>query len=215
VKNTLIVYSTNRLIERETYISLLPLLAQGAGIIEQHGSPDVSYARIVALNLVMRRIRKEPGKFDTVLMIDDDMVFPTGTVESIVTASRKLGKPVSGCYVGAHGRICAAPYADTGLYLTGLGCLAIPAGMMFDLEAESASFMADDGIKLRQFTWSGVGHVVADGVREWIAEDFRLCMQLGGVHVLPIALGHVKKRILYPSDENMAEFLDPQKMVAE
>jgi len=56
------------------------------------------------------------------------------------------------------------------------------------------------------FTWSGIGQPSLGEPLEWISEDYRLCMRLGGVHLLPIALGHVKKRVLYPSEQNISDF---------
>jgi len=57
--------------------------------------------------------------------------------------------------------------------------------VLLDLESKAEKFWFMDR-ELTAFTWSGP----QDG--EWVSEDYRLSMNLGGVHLMPVAVGHIK-----------------------
>jgi hypothetical protein len=82
------------------------------------------------------------------------------------------------------------------LWLVGLGCVAIPRALLLELEERSESFELS-GKFYRAFTWCGPEKGT------WIAEDFRLSINLGGVHLCPLAVGHIKKGALWPDDETI------------
>lgn len=68
--------------------------------------------------------------------------------------------------------------------------------MLLELESRSAPFEFM-GRALRAFTWSGAER------GEWISEDYRLSMNLGGVHLVPVGVGHVKKGSIGPNEETL------------
>lgn len=201
MRGVIVVYSTNRPVERETYATLLALGKAGADIIEQVGSPDVVLARNVALNLVVERLWQDSER-DVVFMVDDDMIFPLELAQDLVDAARATGDPVSACYVDTRGRIAAQPYHD-GKFLVGLGCLAVPAKKLLDLFKRSRKLEIHGALDMREFTWSGR----SEEAIEYVTEDFRLCMRLGGARLLPLPAGHIKKRVLFPTQEGMEKFL--------
>jgi len=46
-----------------------------------------------------------------------------------------------------------------------------------------------------------------DGELHWDPEDYRLTRSLGGVELLPVAVGHIKKRALLPDQSKLAAFI--------
>jgi len=130
--------------------------------------------------------------------MDDDMAVYESTAQQLIDRSRELGRAVSGAYATKTSKLAAAHWkAKPGLWLVGLGCLAIPRALLLELEQRSESFESG-GRFMSEFTWT----CAEDG--GWIAEDYRLSMQLGGVHMEPVPLGHVKKGVLWPDDETLA-----------
>jgi hypothetical protein len=96
-------------------------------------------------------------------------------------------------------KLAAKPWeARPGSWLVGLGCLAIPRAVLLELEERSEPFEFMGQI-YRAFTWSGA----EDG--EWIAEDYRLSMNLGGIHLCPLGVGHIKKGSIWPDAETLKE----------
>jgi hypothetical protein len=79
-----------------------------------------------------------------------------------------------------------------------LGCVAIPRALLLDLEERSESFELN-GKLYSAFTWCGPEK------GGWVAEDFRLSINLGGVHLCPLAVGHIKKGALWPDDETLEQ----------
>jgi hypothetical protein len=220
MKRTLLVYSTNRAVERETALSIAAVRALGCAIVEQSGSSDVSFARNFALTGALIEASKK--NCDTVLMVDDDVVFTVEQASTLVAASRKLKAPCSGVYCDAHGHVSATPQPN-GRYLTVLGFLAIPTQLLLALAKESPTFIWG-GQKIVEFTYAK--SEVADSEprpdarpRIWVGEDHRLTGRLGGAHLLPLVVGHVKKRILAPSDEELSRFkfttLEPDEIQPE
>ena len=195
MKNTIVVMSSNREMERQTAESLTELAKLGAIRLLESGSPDVAFSRCRALSWTCDQLREHPER-DMVLMVDDDMVIAGETAQIVVEQSRRLQIPCSAAYTTVNAML-AAERLPTGLWLAGLGCLAIPRAVLLDLEQRSESF-ENSGVVYSAFTWCGPEN------GKWIAEDFRLCRRLGGVKLLPVMVGHVKKWELWPDDEAMA-----------
>jgi hypothetical protein len=132
-----------------------------------------------------------------VLMLDDDMDVEAGTAQTLVDAARERGKACAAAYATRTSKLAATRWQD-GLWMVGLGCVAIPAALLLELEQRSESFEMS-GKVYSAFTWCGAEH------GHWIAEDYRLSLQLGGVHLLPLGVGHIKKGSIWPDDETLAK----------
>ncbi len=205
MQNTLVLTSSNRLMEHQTTLAVQELVAAGAGYIEQRDTSDVSLARNIALSLAVRSM--VDGPHEAVLMIDDDMVFGRQHAEAAVAHALSRDAPTSACYVLPDGRLAASHLAGD-RWLTGLGFLCIPRSQLFALAAHSPKFRPFRGSKdwMVEFTKSCADQMF-EGELHWETEDYRLTRRLGGVELLPIAVGHVKKRVLLPDQSALAAFI--------
>lgn len=196
MNTTLVLVSSNREPESETKQTLAALQKGGAKLLFEMGSADVAYARNRALSFACDVLR-DHAEVQTVLMMDDDMAVQPSTAQQLITRSRELGRAVSGIYATKTQHIAGCMWkGHDGLWLVGLGCVAIPRALLLELEAESESFESG-GRFMSAFTWCG-----PEG-GGWVAEDYRLSMRLGGVHMEPVPLGHVKKGVLWPDEETI------------
>jgi hypothetical protein len=202
MKRTLVVYSSNRLVEEQTAQSFAALVAAGAGLIAQRETADVGLARNVALSMALLALRS--GEHDVVLMADDDVVFGVGQAQELVDQARYSGRPCSGAYVLADGRLAARWTGET--WHTGLGFLAIPAPVLVALAATLPTFRDGGPFELTEFTYAK-SEPTPEGGRSWLPEDYRLCANLGGVRLLPVCVAHVKKRLLYANPETLPAFI--------
>jgi hypothetical protein len=154
MKNTLVVMSSNRELEKQTKSTLQSLANLGALLL---------------------------------------------TAQALADQARELGRACSAVYATLTAKVAAARWAEhPGLWLVGLGCVAIPRALLLELEERSESFEVG-GRFYSAFTWSGPEK------GGWIAEDFRLSINLGGVHLCPLAVGHIKKGALWPDDETLEQ----------
>lgn len=196
MKKTIVVLSTNRAIEYKTRDSIKRLTAAGAAFVEHTGAPaDVACARNIALTLACALLRQHAER-DVLLCVDDDMEFSIETAQALVDSTRADGIGAGAVYATLAATIAAVPMPHVpGRYLCGLGLLALPREPMLELERTSESFrMAPPPAEThRAFTWCG-----PDGNGSWIGEDYRLCLRLGGVRLLPLGAGHIKKQTLWP-----------------
>lgn len=194
MKNTVIVVSTNRQIFEKTAVCIDRLTAAGARVLIQRGSACVAAARNIALSGACEYLRAHEN-VDTVLMVDDDMLFTLEHAVSVVAAARFNGVATSAMYATLVTTLAAMrlPRAasETQRWLTGLGFIAVPRALLLALEASSETFSFYKQ-PFREFTWA----CVEDGL--WMSEDFRLTKRLGGAHLLPVAVGHLKTLPLYP-----------------
>jgi hypothetical protein len=208
MKTTIIVMSSNREIEAATKTSLQNLTDLGALVLLETGSSDVAFARCRALSWTCDTLREHPER-DIVLMLDDDMDVPVETAQALVAEARRTGRACSAVYATLRSKVAAVRWSERpGLWLVGLGCIAIPRALLLDLEERSESFEIN-GRFYSAFTWCGP----EDG--SWIAEDFRLSKNLGGVTLCPLAVGHIKKGALWPDDETLARLASPESVPAE
>jgi hypothetical protein len=201
MKNSIIVMSSNREMEAATKKTLQALTDGGALVLLETGSSDVAFARCRALSWACETLREYPER-DVVLMLDDDMEVPAETAQRLVDEARSLGRACSAVYATLNSKVAAARWHERpGLWLVGLGCVAIPRALLLELEERAESFEVT-GRFYSAFTWSGP----EEG--SWVAEDFRLSKNLGGVHLCPLAVGHIKKGALWPDDETLARLAD-------
>ncbi len=200
MKNTLIVMSSNRETEPGTRDSLQQLRRAGAGFMKQEGVPDVAMARCQALSFACDALRGPAADRDVVLMMDDDMLVDVDAAQAVVTQARDRRCATSAAYSTRLATLAGMRWKESpikGRWLVGLGCVAIPRHLLFDLEAISETFELQ-GKSLTAFTWCGPENGL------WIAEDYRLSMRLGGVELLPIGVGHIKKTPLFPDDDTLS-----------
>lgn len=211
MKNTLIVTVSNREPVREFQTTVDELRRLGALYQKAPGWSDIAQARAVALSISCNILRDRPDR-DVLLCIDDDMCMQPETAQDLVNVARLSGEACSGVYAAAEhdgqsgtiaGRRMTAPELErTGKpgnrWLMGMGCMAIPAALLLKVEQESRPFQLR-GQTLREMTWSAV-----EGA-EWCSEDYRFCLRLGGVRVLPLAVGHKKPYVLWPDPATLDE----------
>lgn len=228
MKRTLVLVSYNRPIQERTREALAHLTRAGAGYLTQSGCADVALARSVALTGACNALRQlneqHPSSLnhhtknrDTLLMVDDDMVFTLEQAQTLVDHSRATGVPASAMYATTLGTLAAARFKtmqhDAGgpqRWLTGLGLIAIPAHALLELERDSETFsFTTDQKKHTAFTWSKAER------GEWWSEDFTLCRRLGGVHLLPVGVGHLKTIPLYPDESTIAAIRDGKPLEGE
>jgi hypothetical protein len=197
MKDVIVVVSSNREVEKATKQTLQNLTDLGALVLLETGSSDVAFARCRALSWTCETLREHPER-DVVLMLDDDMDVPADTAAALLEHARRSGRACSAVYATLNSKVAAARWAERpGLWLVGLGCIAIPRALLLALEERSESFEIN-GRFYSAFTWSG------PEAGSWIAEDFRLSKNLGGVVLCPLAVGHIKKGVLWPDDETLA-----------
>lgn len=198
MNKTIVVMSSNRELEKQTKSTLQSLAIAGAMLLMETGSADVAFARCRALSWACQKLREYPER-DVVLMLDDDMEVPVETAQALVDKARELGRACSAVYATLTAKVAAARWPDhPGLWLVGLGCIAMPRTLLLALEERSESFEIN-GTLYSALTWSGAENGA------WVGEDFRLSMNLGGVHLCPLAVGHIKKGALWPDDETLEQ----------
>jgi hypothetical protein len=179
----------------------------------QAGITDVTLARNLALSAAVNaRSSRRGGDFDMVLMVDDDMVFSWEQASQLVNHARLRNVAASAMYGTTMGTLAATrlksgPGEDQ-RWATGLGLLAVPMRLLLDLAERSEQFDFN-GTKNWGFTWS-----LAHGGNYW-SEDFTLCRRLGGVHLLPIAIGHLKTIPIYPDEETVQCVREGRRLVGE
>jgi hypothetical protein len=208
MKGTLIVMSSNREMEPETRASLQVLRRAGAGFLLQAGVPDVAMARCQALSFACEALRGDAADRSVVLMLDDDMEVDLDAAQAVVTQARIRKCATAAAYATKMTTLAGTRWKDSptpGRWLVGLGCVAIPSRLLLHLEKLSESFEIQ-GKVYSAFTWCGPEKGT------WVAEDYRLSMRLGGVHLLPIAVGHVKKATLLPDDETLQRIANDEEL---
>jgi len=201
MKRILFVYSSNRTPCVEFTQSLQACVSDGAGVIEQRNTVDLAMARNSALTSAFQALLT--GRHDVVLMVDDDMQWKPQDATRISDHVRASGHAASAAYVMKDGRL-AAHYVGP-RWRCGLGFLAIPATEIKRLSSKSLPYAGADGASTLEFTRSGV--IERDGRRVWLPEDYCLSERLGGVDLLPIAVGHVKSVVLSPNESKLASFI--------
>lgn len=217
-------------------------MALGAAYMPQTGSADVTLARNLALSGGCRALRQlndhcakqARAPFDTFLLVDDDMLFEPKHAQRLVDHTRIFGRAASAMYATLYGTIAASRFSDyepddegtiavlkaSGVqpqrWVSGLGLLAITARQVLELEAALPKFLFPDlstaehtHIENTAFTQSGAKN------GEWWSEDYTLCERLGGVHLIPIAVGHLKTIPIYPDQETVRKIRDGEVFANE
>lgn len=212
MNKTLILCTHNRPIHSQTVMSITALNRAGAAFIDHSDAPtDVTLGRNLGLSSVCEHLEDMPER-DVVLLVDDDMVFTIDDAQALADHARASGYAASAMYATTLGALAACrihtPPSLRQRWVTGLGLLAIPASNLLALRDTVSEFEFLGGTKYG-FTQSAVdsGH--------FFSEDFTLCKRLGGVHVLPIPIGHMKQIAIYPDEETIACIRDSRPLTTD
>lgn len=186
MKNVVLAVATNRPIHSATREALMRLQIAGATLNTVEGSSDVALARNITLSSVLEVFRADESR-DVALLVDDDMVFSLKQARTVCRYASANQVATSAVYPTAIGGMAASTQFSPipGRWVAGLGFFAIPRALLFKLAEDSTRFLWR-GKELYEFTNSAVH----DGL--WIGEDYWLSIRLGGVELLPIAVGHLK-----------------------
>jgi len=197
MQNVVVVRSSNRPIDEQCGACVANLVNLGATLVTQTGSSDVALQRNESLTRAVNFVRAESERpFDVVLMVDDDMVFGTRAAGLVIAHCRATGNVASACYALGNGDV-AFERMPNGRYMGGLGFLAIPVATLVSLATRAPVYVADDGQEFWEFTSTGA-ELCDDGKRRWRGEDYRLTRALGGADLLPVAVGHLKSKVVLP-----------------
>jgi hypothetical protein len=146
-------------------------------------------------------------------MVDDDMYFTADQAQEIVAVARATNTPTSAAYVLANGVLAASHYRGN-RWQTGLGFLAIPAHALDALSYKSPKFRAAKDVKEWTFEFTESRPIQSmNGELVWEPEDYCFTRRLGGVLLLPVCIGHIKKKVLQagPLDKLKAMITDAEK----
>jgi hypothetical protein len=196
MKSVLVLVTTHRGLSDETYESILRLGTDA--IMKSKGGACIDLARSRALDQAVEAL-KQYEQFDTVLMVDDDMVFGLAEAQATVDESRQYCHPVSARYATQGGKLCAVN-VGTPLYFTGLGFMAVPRKWLFAV-AESLAVLGG----IRRWCWTG--EVLPEFPDTWCSEDFVFCSHFRdergsrGVRLGRAVVGHQKLMALKPRDD--------------
>lgn len=194
MKNTLILIPTHRGLSQDTQ-ECVDRLGCPSKIILRNCA-NVCKARSIAFERALEGTAGTP--IDTVLCIDDDMVFEPKDAFDLVRMSRLEKSIVSACAVTAEGRLAARQMAN-GRWLTGLAFTAVP----LELLRSAVQYRRDEPPALLRSEVGGIRPWCLTGPHpdlpgEWVGEDWWFCLHFGGVLLAPLGVGHVKPVALYP-----------------
>jgi len=202
MKNVLLVVATNRAMDSRTQSCMNAVRMAGAAQLITEGSSDVAIARNISLSMAVRTMEMHPDR-DVALFVDDDMVFSVEQAAALCVYVAEKGVAASAVYSTSIGEVAAnselSPTA--GKWLAGFGFLAVPRAALFAMAERVPKFQWKNGQDLYCFTDSALHEI--QGVTRWVGEDYWFCYQLGGVDLLPIAVGHLKTIPLFASDETL------------
>jgi hypothetical protein len=186
MERTLILIVTHRGVSYETEKCLRALDCPSR--IDLLGLSNLAKARSAAFDQALRAVELAPS-IDTVLCVDDDMIFEPEQAKAVVELSRREAALVSGIALSTAEILCARPLPKRIIgsqqkWVSGFGFLAVPVA---ELVRVAPRLPVCGGLRV----WCQTGeHPEYPG--EWIGEDFWFCSHFGGVIMAPIAVGHQK-----------------------
>jgi hypothetical protein len=193
MKTTIVLCSSNRGLFAPTRRLVNELKRAGALYLEQTGASCVALARNLALTSACEAFDDAP-RADMLLMLDDDIDAAPDQVEALIGLAREHGRPVSAMYTNADGSLAhSASLLGPGLWLSGLGLIAIPRHKVMALRSSAEVFSNGKRHRVYAFTEAKMH------VGRWMSEDYTLSMRLGGVLLAPVPVGHLKVQSLYPN----------------
>jgi hypothetical protein len=199
MEKTLVLIVTHRGVSYDTEKCLRSLVLNGCSSrVDLLGLSNLAKARSQAFDQALALTEGTP--IDTVLCIDDDMVFEPEQARAVVELSRRKGELVSGICMSSGGVLCARPGAVQGAdgatrWLTGFGFLAVPRS---ELVRVAPALPVLGGLRV----WCQTGeHPHFPG--EWIGEDLWFSSHFGGALMAPLPIGHLKTQELRPNAEQV------------
>lgn len=180
----------------------------GAGCMFTKAVSPIAAARNVLLTRIVDELPEDTQR-RILLCIDDDTVATAATAIALAQHSWETGHACSGCYVDAHNSIVAkrVPRSDPASWETGLGFFALPLTMLRELAASFEYRLAHPSYPRRIFPFCQEGKH-PKRPREWCNEDAWFCQSLPQpVDLLPLLVGHVKSRELYPHPADVKRLL--------
>lgn len=214
MEKTLILVVTHRGVSPETRTCIEALECPSK--LELGGNANICKARSIAFDQALAATEGTP--IDTVLCIDDDMVFKREDAQRLVDLSRAARWPTSAIALTKDGMIAGRPAAEPPpeqvtlidpqgrparrrqLWYTGLAFMAVPRAALVEVAAgldEEAPRL--DGI--RPWCLTGEHPFFPE---QWTGEDVWFCSHFGGVELAPIGVGHLKWIPLWPDEATIA-----------
>lgn len=205
MQHTLILATSHRGLSDDTYECMLATGCQS--ILKVKGLAHIDRARCTAFDRALTAFEEGDKlglRLDTLLCIDDDMLFSPTNAQRLVDLARSAGEPTSASYVMRSGKLCgrkltnieqarlkgASLVLSEPRWMTGLGFMAVPRSALERI-APKLPRLAE----LRLWCESGAHPAFPDG---WLSEDFWFCLHFGGVRLSSIEVGHLKTVALYP-----------------
>lgn len=200
MQKTVVALTTHRGLAPETADAIAKLGCPS--VVKVGGGPDQSKARSITIDAAFDKTHGT--EIDTMLLLDDDMVFESSAVLELVEHSRRTGECCSGVYLTADGKLCARPCRELVVvpgaptrWLTGLGCLAVPRARL----ATVREWLPKT---------AGITHWCRSGPHpdfpgEWFPNDFWFCHHFRGVLLLPVGFGHLKMFPIWPDERMLRE----------
>lgn len=196
---------------------LLRKLAQlGALLDVREGHSDLCRARNVAVSRALGRMLHHSRS--VLLMVDDDMLAKVDDVVVLCSWPRAdSDHPVrSAVYLNSAGKLAASPIGS--LHLTGLGMLAAQREHLLAM-AEQIGVCADaaGNVFIPWCTAAPSANMQdQEGRPMWLPDDYSFSLRVGGVYLDPLVkAGHLKTKVLYPSDQTLANVRDRMRAQAE
>lgn len=200
---TVVVVVTHRGLCDETQEAIAKLGCPS--ILKVKGLANLAKARSIAFEKAIDATEGTP--IDTILSIDDDMVFAPKDVVDLVGHSRTVAECCAGVALNHEGQLTARPLAPLVVvpgspvrWLTGLACMAIPRLRMTRIRP---TLPVVGGIP----QWCQTG-AHPDYPGEWLPEDFWFCQHFRGVILLPVPIGHIKPMPLWPDERMLREVMN-------
>ena len=202
LKHCAVLTCTREGIPTYTAQCLDDLRVLGARMLTLAGVSDVTLAR----NLLISRAEATSGEDITVfLLVDDDIIFSRVQAQLLCEQALVQEKPVSAVYP-TNERVLAAQRWQNGLWLCGLGFMAVPRALVTAFAKEHPPFLAKDEQKVWPFCQSSPS---PDG-KQWWSEDYWFSYNMGGVVLARHAVKHWKRLPLFADEATMAELFDPE-----
>lgn len=182
---------------------------KGAHVVKLGNQSDVCQARSALYTHVVKHYR---DRCDFVLLVDDDIRFSEEAAVDLLALCDLLLHAVSGVYCSTTKQLTASrsvpPLFDAQgkeLWLAGLGFMAIPMVQFAEL-ADSLEPVLLLNQWVHEFCTSG-GY---NG--RWEPDDYSLCRRLGGVHLAPIGVAHMKVCGLEPDAETLRRIAEGEPL---
>lgn len=205
-KVTLAIPTHRGLTNAPTKECVRQLVALGAEMRIGTGLADLAGGRSWLLSRCLESSEQQ-GR-TCILCIDDDMVFTPAHAKQLVEYALEHNVGTSAMYPTAEGRLAATRYpvkrgnVTVERFKVGLGFCAVPVKLLQSVRDSfpGAATYTENGW-IYPFCESRARYDREPA--EWVAEDYDFSEKLGGVVLLPIAVGHLKTVPLYADQVTM------------